>query len=75
MISKGGMVRFYGLFHWLMSGRIIPNISRKEQRFPGIGPPLVFWSLMVSLGTVMAPLGVPFSLLMCYNQCILRIKI
>ena len=32
---------------------------------------LVFWWY---LGTVMVPLGVLFSLLVCYNECILRIR-
>ena len=50
-------------------------MSGKGQRFPGIGPPPIFWSLKVSLGTVLAPLGVSFSLLVCYNERILRIKI
>ena len=27
------------------------------------------------LGTVMAPVGVSFSILMCYNECILRLKV
>ena len=43
--------------------------------FPGIGPQPAFWSLMISLGTVMAPVDVPFSLLMCYNKCVLRFKV
>ena len=28
-----------------------------------------------SLGTVMAPVGVSFSLLMCYNVCMLRLRV
>ena len=32
------------------------------------------WSLVVGLGTVMAPLGVSRSLLVCYSECILRVK-
>ena len=27
------------------------------------------------LGTVMTPVGVSFSILMCYNECILRLKV
>ena len=38
-----------------MSGRIIQTILGKGQRFPGIGPPATFWSLMV--GTLMVPVG------------------
>ena len=34
-----------------------------------------FLILMVGLGTVMAPVGVSFSLLMCYSEHILRLKV
>ena len=51
-----------------MSGRIIPTICGKEWKFPGIGLPLTFWSLMVSLGTVMVLAAVSFSLLMSYKK-------
>ena len=51
-----------------MNGRIIPTILGKGQRFPGTGSPPTFWSLMVSLGAVVVPLGMSFSLLMCYNE-------
>ena len=44
-------------------------------RFLGTEPPLTFWSLRVSLGPVLAPLVVSFSLLMCCSECILRIKV
>ena len=40
-----------------------------------MGLPLTFEPLMVDLRTVMAPIGVSFSLLMCYNECILRLNI
>jgi len=46
-----------------MSGRIIPTILGKGRGFPGVGPRPTFCSLMVNLGTVMAPLGVSFHLL------------
>ena len=49
-------------------------LGKRVERFPGIGPSPTFWSLMVSLGAVMAPLVVLFSLLMCYDDHILRIK-
>ena len=52
-----------------MSGRISPVILGKGRRFPGIGAVPTFWSLMVGLGIVM------FSLLVCYSECILRLKI
>ena len=46
-----------------MSGRIIPTILGMGWRFPGVGPTAqLFGLLMVDLGTVMAPLGVSFSL-------------
>ena len=56
-----------------MSGRISPTILGEGEIVPGIGLPPTFWSLMVSLGTVMATLL--FSLLMCYSEHILRIKV
>ena len=56
-------------FHRLMSGRIIPTIVGKGQKFPGIGLPPTFWSLMVGLGTVVAPVGVSFSWLVCGCCC------
>ena len=44
--QKGGMVSFYGLgiFHRLMSGRIIPAVLGKGWRFPRVGPSRNFWS-------------------------------
>ena len=41
-----------------MIGRIIPTVLGKGWRFPGIGASLTFWSLMISLGTVVAPVVV-----------------
>ena len=57
-----------------MSGRIISTVfcGREISRNWATA---TFWSFMVSLGTVMVPLGVPFSLLMCYSEHILRIKV
>ena len=52
-----------------MSRGIIPSILGKGWRFLGIGPLPLFWSLIVCPGTVMV-----LSLLMCYNQHILKIK-
>ena len=34
-----------------------------------------FLTFMIGLGTVTVPMGVSFSLLMCYNECILRLKV
>ena len=57
-----------------MSERIIPTVLGKQWRFPGIGPPPNFWSLIVGIGTVMVSLSVSFYLLRCYNECILRLQ-
>ena len=58
-----------------MGERIIPTILEKGQRFPGIGPLHTFWPFMVGIGTVMAPVSVSFSLLIYYNECIMRPKV
>ena len=58
-----------------MSEGIIPTISERGQGFPGIRPPSTFWSWLINLGTVMAPAGVSFSLLMCYTEHVLRLKV
>ena len=49
---------------WVISqaNEIIPAILGKERRFPGIGLLFTFWPFMVSLGTVMASVGVSFSI-------------
>ena len=57
-----------------MSERIILTILEKGWRFLGIGPPPTFWSFMVGLGTVMALVHVSFSMLMYYNEHIMRLK-
>ena len=44
-----------------MSGRIIPIILEKRRGFPEIGPLLTFWPFMVSLGTVLSPVGMSYS--------------
>ena len=58
-----------------MSGRSIPNISGKGWGFPGIGPPPTFGPFMVGLRTVLALVGVSFSMLMYYNEPIMRLKV
>ena len=45
----------------LMSGRTIPTILGKGQRFPGFGPPPTPWSFDSVLE--LSPLGVSFHLL------------
>ena len=52
-----------------MSGRIIPTFLGKGQRFPEIEPRPTFWSLLIGLGTALAPLGMSLSLLTCYSEC------
>ena len=44
-----------------MSGRTIPTLSGKGQRFPVVKPLPAFWPLMAGLGAVMAPVGVSTS--------------
>ena len=44
-----------------MSGRIIPTLSGKGQRFLDIGPLPAFRPFMVGLRTVMAPVAVSVS--------------
>ena len=34
-----------------------------------------FLILMVGLGSVMVPVGVSLTLMMCYSECILRLKV
>ena len=58
-----------------MSGRIIPTIWGKGWGFPGIGPTPTFRSLIVSLITVMVLVGVSFSMLMYYNEHIMKPKV
>ena len=62
-----------------MSGRSIPAISGRgrdlkelSHQFKGIGP---LFDPYGGLGTVMTLVGVSFSLLMCYSEHILRIKV
>ena len=57
-----------------MSRRSIPALLGEEVGFPGIQP-LPTVTFMISLGTVMAHESVPSSLLMCYNECMRRLKV
>ena len=41
-----------------MSGRTIPTLSGKGQRFPDVRPLPAFWLFMAGLGAVVAPVGV-----------------
>ena len=62
-LGTGELSSFYrGLQFYRLSGRIIPTLLENGWGFPGIGSPSTFWPFMVSLGTVMVPMGVSFSL-------------
>ena len=50
------------------------NHFEEGWRFPGIGPQPTLWSL-VSLGNLLVPLAVSFSLLMYSSDHILRIRV
>ena len=50
--------------------RTVPTIWEKRQGFLGFGPPLTFWPFIVNLRTVMALVGVSFSILIYYNEII-----
>ena len=64
---------------WLISqvndGRSISIILGKWWGFPGIGPPPTFWLFMVRLRTVMALVGVSFSMLTYYDELMMRLKV
>ena len=55
-----------------MVGGVFQSFGGRDRDFQVLGHlPLS----MVGLGTTLVTLGVSFSLLMCYNECILRIKV
>ena len=53
----GNPLSYFGLgnFHRLMSGGDYSSYLGEGVGFPGIGPLPAFWSLMISLETVMVP--------------------
>ena len=57
-----------------MSGRSIPATSGRGRDFQELGHH-PFFDPYGHLRTIMAPAGVSFSLLMCYNERILRLKV
>ena len=59
----------------LAPGGRTSHLLRKGWRFPRTGPPPTLGSLKVSLGSVMAPVGGSLSLLMCYSENILKLKV
>ena len=56
----------------LISGR---NILAEVKGLLRIGSLSSFWLFMVSLRTVMVPVGETFYMLMCYNECIMKLKV
>ena len=66
-----GMGNFIG--YWV--GRIITTVLGKGRQFTGIGSLPTFFTFMVNFETVIVPVGVSFSLLMCYNECMLKLKV
>ena len=72
---KCGVVSFYGLDNFIANKWEEYSIWDKGQGFPGIGPWPTFWPLMVGLRTVMALVGVSFSMLIYYNEHIMRLKV
>ena len=58
-----------------MSGRNILVLLGKGWGFPGIGTTTHFLTFMVRPWTVMAPVGMSFSLLMCYSEHIMKLKV
>ena len=71
-----GLGSFYpgGKFHGPVS-EIITAILGKEYGDSHELGPSHFLTLMVSLGTVTVPVGVSLSLLMCYSEHVLRLKV
>lgn len=60
---KSGVVGFHGLGNFRANAwEDYSNHLEKGWRFPGIGSLPTFWSFMVGLGAVLAPVGVSCSL-------------
>ena len=57
-----------------MSGRIIPLSWGRGTDFQELGHCPLFWPFMFSLGTVITPVGVSFSMLMYYSEHIMRLR-
>ena len=57
-----------------MSGNIIPTILEKGWRFTGIGRLTTFCTFMFRLRTVKSLVGISFSMLIYYNEHIMRLK-
>lgn len=68
---KHGIFSFYGLGNFIDYSRYL----EERQRFQGTGPPPTFWLFMICLRTVLAPVSVSFSVLMCYNDCTMSLEV
>ena len=74
-VAQGmGLSVFIGM-GWLMNEKSIPSILGKRMEISMNWATAHFLTFMVSLGTVMVPVGVSLSLPICYNECILRLKV
>ena len=70
------MIRFYGLGNFIgWVWQLLQLCWGRWWGFPEIGPPPTISPLMVSFWSVMASVGVSFSLLMCYNARIMRLTV
>ena len=58
-----------------MSERRIPAVWGMGWGFLGTGPLPTFWPFMVGLRAVMALVGESFSMLMCFNEQIMKLKV
>ena len=66
------LISFYGLHNFI--GLQVEEME-KWLRFSGIGTQPTFCFFMVSLGTVIGPVGVSLSKLLYYNEHIMRLKV
>ena len=58
-----------------MSGRSIPAVLGDKMQISRNWATVHFLTFVVGLGTLMALVGVSFTLLMFYDECILRLKV
>ena len=81
--TQGSNPRLLCLLHWQAGSEGLVNFIScwgrefffqlfwgRVWRYSGIWPPPTFWSLKVNPGSVMAPLGVSFSFLVCCCCCL-----
>lgn len=67
---------------WGFMGWAISQANEQEDRYSYFreegrvsGPPSTFWPLTVSLRTVPAPVDTSFTMLMCYNERMMKLKV